>query len=362
MEYAILFGALLLAFNNGANDNFKGFATVWGSNTLSYRQALTLATIATALGGLVSLLLAQALVQQFSGKGLVPNEVAQAPEFILSVCMGAALTVMLATRLGFPVSTTHALIGGLVGAGLALSADNLHFETLASNFLLPLLVSPILAALLGLGVYRVLRLRSKAKDCVCVEAPVEEAMPNGVGLAAMTMATMPSVIVADDATCDQRGAPIVRLSISKTIDRVHTLSAASICFARGVNDTPKLTALLLAAHVLGTQFSVFMVVVAMVIGGLLFSRRVAETMSKRMTRLDENSGLAANLITATLVLFASKFGLPVSTTHVSVGSIAGVGAGSQAVDWSTVRNIVLSWAATLPLATTVAWLVGNAVS
>lgn len=361
MEYAILVGALLLAFNNGANDNFKGFATVWGSNTLSYRQALTLATIATAFGGVVSLLLAQELVQQFSGKGLVPNEVAQAPEFILSVSMGAAVTVMLATRLGLPVSTTHALIGGLVGAGVAHSAGGLHFETLAGNFLLPLLVSPILAALLGLGVYRVIRLRSKAPDCVCLEAPSVGVAPSEVGLATMT--AMPNMVVADDATCDRIEAPVARISISRAMERVHTLSAASICFARGVNDTPKLTALLLAAHVMGTQFSVFMVVVAMVAGGLLFSRRVAETMSKKVTRLDENSGLAANLITASLVLFASKFGLPVSTTHVSVGSIAGVGAGlgSGAVDTRTLRNILLSWVATLPLAAVLAWLVAKAV-
>ena len=100
MEWLILIAALFLAFSNGANDNFKGFATVWGSNTLSYRQALALATLATVAGSLAALFLAETLVQNFSGKGLVADVVVNAPMFILSVACGAALTVFLATRLG----------------------------------------------------------------------------------------------------------------------------------------------------------------------------------------------------------------------------------------------------------------------
>lgn len=72
----MLIGALSLSFSNGANDNFKGFATVWGSHSLSYRHALTLATIATIAGSLASLLLAHGLVQQFSGRGPVPDSIA----------------------------------------------------------------------------------------------------------------------------------------------------------------------------------------------------------------------------------------------------------------------------------------------
>ena len=360
MEFAILIAALFLAFNNGANDNFKGFATVWGSGTLSYRQALTLATLATVLGGVVSLFLAQALVQQFSGKGLVPDDVARAPEFILSVAVGAAMTIMLATRLGFPVSTTHALIGGLCGAGIALNSGALHYTTLLNSFLVPMLLSPILAALLGLSAYRLIRKRVKARDCLCIVEPQLEHTVNGTGTLAMHR--FPELVVGDSAACAQLDAPLARVSISKSMDRVHTLSAAAICFARGVNDTPKLAALLLASHALGSQVSVIAIVIAMGAGGLLFSRRVAETMSKKMTRLDETSGLAANLITASLVLFASKFGVPVSTTHVSVGSIAGVGAGLKTVNWRTVGHVLLSWVVTLPLAASWAWLLAVMVA
>lgn len=119
MELALMGVALLLVFSNGANDNFKGFATVWGSGALNYRQALILATLATVAGSLASWLLAKTLAQQFSGRGLVPEAVASAPMFIVSVGTGAAFTVLLATRSGFPISTTHALTGGLLGAGLA---------------------------------------------------------------------------------------------------------------------------------------------------------------------------------------------------------------------------------------------------
>lgn len=297
MEWLLFAAALFVAFSNGANDNFEGFATVWGSDTLNYRQALTLATIATVAGSLASLMLAEALVQQFSGKGLVPDAVASAPLFIMSVAGGAAVTVFLATRLGFPVSTTHALIGGLVGAGMAQSGGAIHFDKLASAFLMPLLVSRFSAS---------------------------------------------SIVLAPDAACDRLETP-VRVSVSRSMDRLHIMSAISICFARGVNDTPKLAALLLAAHMLQPSASIIMISLAMAMGGLMFARRVAQTMSRRVTRMDHAQGLASNLITATLVLFASKFGLPVSTTHISVGSIAGVGASAKTLDWHALRNILLSW-------------------
>lgn len=356
MEYLLILAALGLAFSNGANDNFKGFATVWGSATLSYRQALILASVATVAGSLLSLYLAQGLAQQFSGKGLVPDAAVNAPQFLMSVGAGAAATVFIATRVGLPISTTHALIGGLIGAGLAQSGGEVHFAKLADSFLLPLLVSPFLAASLGWVAYRLLRLRSADKDCACLTVPSNAMLSAVKGRATLMTVSAPSIVIAPAAQCDALDTPIARLSIPRFMDRVHTLSAGLICFARGVNDTPKLAALLIAAHMFDIRFSVALIAVVMMAGGLLFSRHVAETMSRRMTRMDHTQGLAANLITATLVLFASKLGLPVSTTHVSVGSIAGVGAGAGTLDWSMLRNILLSWVATLPLAACLAWV------
>lgn len=356
MEWLLFAAALLVAFSNGANDNFKGFATVWGSQTLSYRQALGLATLATGAGSFVSLTLAGALVKQFSGAGLVPDAVVGAPLFVLSVAVGAATAVLLATRLGFPVSTTHALIGGLIGAGLAQAGGQVHMDRLASSFLLPLLLSPVLAAVLGIAVHRLTRRRPAPVDCACLVA----AQPTPVTAAPIALPAarlmMPVVVLATDAQCDRLPTQ-ARVSVPRTLDKLHIVSAASICFARAVNDTPKLTALLMAAHLANARVSVAMMAATMLLGGLLLSRRVAENMSRRVTHMDHAQGLAANLITAALVLFASKLGLPVSTTHVSVGSIAGVGASAGTLDRRALRNILLSWIATLPVAAVAAWVV-----
>jgi inorganic phosphate transporter, PiT family len=352
MTLLLILSALLLAFSNGANDNFKGFATVWGSKTLNYRQALLLATIATLLGSLASLFLAESLVQQFSGKGLVPNALVGNPAFIVSVGLAAAITVLMATRAGLPVSTTHALIGALVGAGLAHGAAAVNFAKLSGTFLLPLLVSPLMAGVLGIGVYRLLRLRRVEDDCACISAPTLEV--SGHDAAAFRIAP-PQLLIDSTAHCHELPQPLAKIGISRLLDRVHTLSAASICFARAVNDTPKLTALLVAASLLGARTSIGILAAVLALGGLLFARRVAETMSQRLVTMDHPQGLAANLITAGLVLFASKLGLPVSTTHVSVGAIAGTGFASRSIHWATVRGVLLSWVGTLPMAALIAY-------
>lgn len=359
MTWLLLIAALFVALSNGANDNFKGFATVWGSATLNYRQALTLATIATVAGSVASLFLADTLLQQFSGKGLVPDAVARAPLFMLSVASATAATVFLATRLGFPISTTHALIGGLIGAGLAQSGAAVHIDTLAKNFFLPLLISPIVAAILGLAAYRLFGLQTEPakNDCACLVTaePVMAMSADGV---AMRQFSLPNLVLAPEAVCDNLATPL-RVSVSTSLDKLHILSAMSICFARALNDTPKLAALLIAAHVLNAQVSIALIAAVMAVGGILFARKVAETMSQRVTSMDHAQGLAANLITASLVLFASKFGMPVSTTHVAVGAIAGIGASANTLNWHALRNILLSWILTLPLAAGLAWMVSR---
>ena len=362
MDWLLIAIVLFVAFCNGANDNFKGFATVWGSDTLSYRQALGLATTATIAGSLVALFFAEALVLHFSGKGLVPDTVASAPLFLISVAGGAAVTICLATVLGFPISTTHALIGGLIGAGLAQSDGEFHFDQLANTFLVPLLVSPLVAVALGVLAYRLFRIWPSENECVCLVAPpqiLSLPTPGATDRTEVTWLATQNLVVAPASACERLAVPF-RFSVSRNLDRVHILSAMSICFARAVNDTPKLAALLLTAQMLQSSTPIILISLAMALGGLLFARRVAQTMSRRVTRMNHTQDLAANLITASLVLFASKFGLPVSTTHVSVGAIAGVGASAKTLNWPTLRNILLSWLATLPLATGVAWLLASA--
>src|SRR6266576_5830974 len=125
---ALLFlAACFLAYSNGANDNFKGVASLFGSRTCSYMTAISWATITTGAGSIAAIFLAQSLLKSFSGKGLVPDALTTQPEFLLAVALGAGVTVILATLLGFPVSTTHGLAGALVGAGLVAGGAKVNF-------------------------------------------------------------------------------------------------------------------------------------------------------------------------------------------------------------------------------------------
>jgi inorganic phosphate transporter, PiT family len=164
--------------------------------------------------------------------------------------------------------------------------------------------------------------------------------------------------VSDNANCDTV-AMQARFSITGFLKKIHITSAVTICFARALNDTPKLAALLVAAKFTEPKLPIALVGILMMVGGLVFAKKVAYTMSQKVTRLDDTQGLTANLITTCLVLLASKFGLPVSTTHVSVGAIAGVGASAGTLNWPALRSILLSWVATLPLALAIAWTVSK---
>src|ERR1700681_795191 len=128
-----------LAYANGANDNFKGVASLFGSRTCSYRTAISWATITTFAGSIASIFLAQALLKRFSGKGLVPDTLVGSEQFLLAVALGAALTVIVATILGFPISTTHGITGAIVGCGLVAVGKGVNFAALGNGFVLPLL-------------------------------------------------------------------------------------------------------------------------------------------------------------------------------------------------------------------------------
>ena len=158
--FGILF-AIFLAYVNGANDNFKGVATLFGSNSTSYKTALTWATLTTFAGSICALILSSGLVAAFSGKGLVPDTLIHTPGFGLAIIMGTSGTVFFATRLGIPISTTHAIIGSLVGVGMSATAG-VNSSQLSKAFLTPLIVSPLLAvgfAVVFYPAFRFLRLR-----------------------------------------------------------------------------------------------------------------------------------------------------------------------------------------------------------
>lgn len=364
MLIAFLFIAVyFLAWANGANDNFKGVASLHGSRTCSYRTGIAWATVTTFAGSVTALFLAQALLQKFSGKGLVPDYLVASPEFMLAVALGAGGTVLLATLTGFPISTTHGLTGALVGAGLAAVGTQVNLATLGKAFVFPLLFSPLLALASGGLIYlgfRFVRLRTGVTKEMCVCAGQEQSVvplpqPNCVFAAQVMPVT--TIAVDQPAVCQQRYAGrMVGMNAGKLIDGLHFLSAGAVSFARGLNDTPKIAALLLVAGALDIRWGLIGVAVAMALGGWLHSCKVADTMSHKITGMNPGQGFAANLATAGLVTTASLHGLPVSTTHVSVGALLGIGVVTRQARWRTVIPVLLSWVVTLPCAAVLAAL------
>lgn len=163
-----------------------------------------------------------------------------------------------------------------------------------------------------------------------------------------------SACVDEQSQCTQRYAGrFWGIGCQQAMDAAHFLSAGVVSFARGLNDTPKIAALIAMSPVLGAHWSLLAVAVAIALGGLLSASRVAETMAHKITGMNHGQGFSANLATGLLVTTASLFGLPVSTTHVSVGSLFGIGLTSRQADFRVVRNILLSWLITFPCAATV---------
>lgn len=360
LSFLLLAATCLLAYSNGANDNFKGVASLFGSETTGYKTALVWGTATTFLGSVASLLLARGLLEAFSGKGLIPASVAGGELFLLSVALGAGGTVILATMLGFPISTTHSLVGAIVGAGLLAAAGQIDTGVLVSTFVVPLVASPLVALLMAAFVYRMLRrlrlhLGLQKDDCVCVGQTESVAVQVG-GFATMAGGSVaPRVTVQPGHRCESRYAGhCVGIGCQRLLDTGHFISAGVVSFARGLNDTPKIAALLAIVHIVNIEGGLILVGIAMAVGGLLNARKVAITLGQKITGMNHGQGFAANMTTGFLVIWASRLGLPVSTTHVSVGALFGIGLSTGQANVTTVRNVVLSWVITLPCAAALA--------
>jgi PiT family inorganic phosphate transporter len=360
LSLVLVVAVAFLAFSNGANDNFKGVSSLFGSRTVGYKVALAWATVTTAAGSLTALVLAEALLKRFSGKGLVPDVLASSEPYLVAIVAGAALTVLIASLLGLPISTTHAITGAMVGSGWMAVGSAVQLGALGTTVVLPLLLSPVLAVALGAAYYGVLRGIRRAsrvaraeETCLClgeVAAPAAFVLPGG----AMALQAAPArleVKIAHKTACEGRyDGRVLGISGQRIVDAGHFLSAGVVSFARGLNDTPKIAAVLLASPIVGSQASLVLAAAVMAVGGILGARKVAETMSHKITGMSTGQGLSANLSAGSLVMAASLVGLPVSTTHVTVGSLVGIGLMNGKADLSVIRTILLSWVATLPLA------------
>jgi PiT family inorganic phosphate transporter len=195
--------------------------------------------------------------------------------------------------------------------------------------------------------------RRYAARCICVTETVTTPVVAGISASAALAGVGIShqIVAGTENECATR-APVAAVSTSTAANGIHWFSGGMIGFARGWNDAPKIAALCLIAlpDSMGLAFGI--VALAMAVGGMVSGRRVLETMARKLTPLPLPESLTASLTTAGLVCLASWNGMPVSTTHVSTGSIVGAGLKNdpKGVRWKKVREIALSWVVTLPAA------------
>jgi inorganic phosphate transporter, PiT family len=365
-QFGLFLLLLALAFANGTNDVSKAIATLVGSGITNYRTAIVWGTVWTVFGACASGLIASAMVKTFSS-GLIAPSTATPPTLALAVLTGAMIWVLIASRTGLPVSTTHALTGAIVGAGLAaLAWDELIWSAIAKKIALPLLLSPPLALTISVLLHFALRTVAARWEgaCLCL-LPASRALvtidAKGMTRTLFQTTGLGQPVVAIPSQCDRAGLSGITLGV----DSVHWISSGLASFARGVNDAPKIAAMVLLGSVVAAwpsvqfQVSTFVgVALAMGLGSYLAGLRVTEVLAEKVTTMDHAEGLSANLTTSSLVLVSATMGLPVSTTHVSGSAIIGIGLlkGVTAVRWRTVRDMVLAWIVTLPAAGILAWL------
>lgn len=344
-----------LAFANGANDVSKGVAPLVGSGVTGYRSAMGWGTLWTAAGALLGAHLADAMLATF-GKGLLAPGATPGLGAAVAALLGAGGWVALATRAGLPVSTTHAIVGAIIGASLgSRGIDAVRWSALGGRVVVPLLVSPVAAFALTAGLAWLCRRgpagAAAAERCLCAEVTAEPVPPRNPGHAAAAVGP-PRVHLASGSAADCAAARPGAARL--TLGQLQWLTSAATSLARGMNDAPKMVALGLAAATLGVTGAVstpglyLAVTGGMVLGGLVAGRRVTALLARKVTVLDPSSGLAASGVAAFLVAAGALYGLPMSTTHVASGGIAGAGAVRGSIHWPTVRHMGLAWVVTLP--------------
>jgi PiT family inorganic phosphate transporter len=306
---AIIGLALLFDFINGMNDAANSVATVVATRVLSPR----LAVIWAAFFNFVAAFFFGVHVATTIGKGIVQSDIV-GPPLILAALLGAIIWAYGCTHLGFPISVSHALVGGLVGAALAKSG----IRALLLPGILKVAVFIVVAPLIGMI----------------------------LGFAIMLLVTW---IV--------RKRPV--RSVDHVFRRIQLVSAAMYSLGHGTNDAQKtmgiIAMLLFSTGHLGPTFHVPMWIIlschcAIALGTMIGGWRVIDTLGQKMTKLKPVHGFSAETAAAASILFASVVGAPVSTTHTITGSIIGVGLTNQSksVRWGIAYRIVWAWVFTIP--------------
>jgi PiT family inorganic phosphate transporter len=310
--------ALAFDFINGLHDAANSIATVVATRVLSLRMAVAWA----AFFNFVAFLFIGLHVAETIGKGIIDPAIVD-PAVIFGALFGAIFWNVVTWFLGIPSSSSHALVGGLVGAGTAKAG----FAAVVASGVIKTSVFIFAAPLLGM-------------------------------VMAIAMVVMTTWLFR----------PVAASSADKAFRRLQLVSSAAYSIGHGANDAQKtmgiITVLLFSTGYLHGDFHVPLWVVlaaqsAMALGTLMGGWRIVRTMGSKITRLTPHQGFCAETGGAILLFGATAFGIPVSTTHTITGAIMGVGAArrASAVRWGVAGNIFIAWVLTIPAAAAIAALV-----
>ena len=389
LVYAIgILLCFLMAWNLGANDAANPTDCAVGSGALPMKKAVILFAIFAALGGI----LLGPFVMKTIDRGIIPKEELREEVMILgsfAAILAAGLFVTLCTWKGMPTSTTHAIIGGVLGFGLIACPHLVNWDRISIIFG-SLLISPILAVLVAFGLFYTFRAyfrkpRKRQTDLILsylllfalgfaitlticqkvLEFPPLESL--GVAFpSAMILGTLGTFWFYRKYRISQSGE---RANMAETTKFMSNLLIVALCFsafAFGANDMANATGAFVTPTmaIAGAPTMEVMIILAllgsigMAVGGLTWGYRVIRTSSFRVTRLDPLTGLAGEYSNAFVILlftvvpyYLIGFGIPVSTTHSSIGSIIGVGLASmgfRGVNKRTIGKILLTWGLTIP--------------
>ena len=306
--------AVLFDVANGWHDCANAIATVVSTKVMSPAMAVTVAAFANIAGAFFSTAVAKTI-----GKGIVdPSAVTD--QVIIAALLSAIVWNLITILMGLPVSSSHALVGGLIGAAMAHGGLGILNNSGIMMIFLSLLLSPIAGLVVG-------------------------------------YAFMKAVL-----------ALFGRLSpgiISKQFGRLQIVSSTFMAFGHGSNDAQKamgiITMALFAAGKIGTldvpKWVVIVCALAMGFGTIFGGWKIIKTLGHKMLKLEPIHGFAAETSSAAIILTSSHWGLPVSTTHVVSAAILGVGATKRlsAVRWGIAGKIVMAWVLTLPFCIVLAW-------
>jgi len=393
MDAVILAAAALIglymAINIGSNDLANAMGTSVGSGALTLRGAVIVSVIANTLGAA----LAGSYVTDTISKGMVdPALLAGSPDKLMLGMFGSLIAggiwVNLATLLALPVSTTHAIVGAVVGFGVVAVGFGAVSWGKVISVAVSWISSPVAGGLIGGAMYYFVDKKIMAKDepshaserfapwlvflvlLVLFLSLMYEGLKNlnfEVTFLKALLLSLPCAALAGHlgGRWVRRYARTHTKSGFTPVDRLFAylqiLTAAYVAFAHGANDV---------ANAIGPLAAIFSVVKSkcvqlcvevpfwmlvtggMAVGGglLAFGTRVIQTIGKRITEITPVRGFCAEFGTATTILICSRLGLPVSTTHVLVGAVVGVGVmrGMGSIDLRILRQIALSWIVTLP--------------